>query len=955
LTINNRSEIDIIKDKLDIVDLVSQTIDLSDSGGGIYKGASSSGSKSGKSLNVDKNIQLWNDWATKQGGDVFNWIAQVENLDIDKDFKLILKIAADKAGVVLENDIHDSEAYEVFTFITAAAGYYNSQLTEDMRYEITKTWGISNETIDRLKIGYAPVDGKSLQAVMEDIFQHDIIEKSGLIVNTPRGWVDFYQGRYIFPYWKNGKVKYTIGRRIEGLTPNTEYELSKYKKQSLFKKNNEDGRGREYISQSVKNDVFYGEDSLRGVNNCIITEGVTDCIMAIQEGFPCISPVTIQFQKNDYDKIYESVKKLDTVYICNDNEVSGAGYKGAIATAEYLVSKGVDVCVVQLPRSNEIDKIDLADYLKDNSADALRELMLNSETTEGKFVYSIPDGYIHSDHGVYIQKFDKEGNELYIPISSSKIWIKERIKNIVDNTTLLKIYFEDDINGQVSCEIPQVDAFQKKGVLELVNKGALFEESTAKNICTYLKSFLVENIPSIKTTQAYPQQGWYENKFVYGTNIIEQNVANHITCKPVTLIGGDENVIAALNTNKYKNAKKWIKTVEPILNYPRARFMCYVSVAAPLLKKLNAKSFVVHQWGETSTGKSTLNNLALSIWGDIQKLTNSGNVTVNYAEEFAQFCKDYPVVFDETQISKKEDIVKIIYMLANETGKGRAKAAGGTRTTKKWKVVGLTSGEDSVTSSNTFAGADVRVIQLFNGLDADNKESERVVKTFENEISSCSGAMGPYVIKDIIENLNEWIKIFNKMKSKFNQLSAKIDLGAGMKNVGGRLSDTFAVVCTAGYLFEHLLHDIDDNYVMGDPGSICAFIMKDMLEMMSDKGYGQKAFDSFISWVHEKEKYFYADDMEISQKTYDYFGDINDNYIDILPTVFKNNFCDKEGFEKDRVLKDWNKFGWIITGKGRNTTTARLKGNKTSTKVIRVKYSLTGGMCPPVTTAINGM
>jgi len=944
MTTQNHSEIDLIKDKLDIVDLIGNTVDLSDSGNGIYKGASNAGSKSGKSLNVDKNIQLWNDWSTKQGGDIFNWIAHTENLDIHKDFKLILSLAAEKAGVSLESETYDSEAYELFSFLAAASGYYNSQLTEDMRYEITKTWGISNETIDRLLLGYAPVDGKSLQLAMEDVFHHDIIEKSGLIVKTSRGWTDFYQGRYIFPYWKNGKVEYTIARKIEGRTPNKEYEIGKYKKQLLFKKNNESGVGREYISQKIKNDVFYGEDSLRGANNCIITEGVTDCIMAIQAGFPCISPVTVQFQKNDYDKIYELVKKLNTVYICNDNEVSGAGHKGALTTAEYLIGKGVDVCMVQLPRSNDIDKIDLADYLKDNSASALRELMLRSETVEGEFVYIIPEGYIHSDQGIYIQKFDKEGNELCIPISSSKIWIRERIKNISDDTTLLKICFEDDINGQISCEIPQVDAFQKKGVLELVNKGALFEESTAKNICTYLKSFLVENIPNIKTTHAYPQLGWYGDKFVYGHNIIEQNVANHITCKPITLIGGDDNVKAALDTAQSNKAKQWIDAVTPLLKHPKAKFICYVSTAAPLLKKLNAKSFVVHQWGETSTGKSTLNNLAISIWGDFYKLVNSGNVTVNYAEEFSQFCKDFPVVFDETQISKKDDIVNIIYMLANETGKGRAKAAGGTRQTRKWKVVGLTSGESSVTSNSTFAGADVRVIQLFGGLDAND---EYAVKTFEHDVIKCSGSIGPHIIKEIIQNLDEWIKVYQKLRIKFNQLSKEINLGDDIKNVGGRLSDTFAVICAGGYLFEHLLHDIDETYVPCNPGDVCAEIFQDMLLMMSDKGYGQKAWDSFISWMYEKQKYFYADGMEISQRTHDYYGDIKDDYIDILPTVFNNNFCEKEGFEKDRVLKDWNKFDWIVSGNGRNTTNARLKGLDKSTKVIRVKYSLTRGVLPP--------
>ena len=940
---NNRSEIDLIKDKLDIVDLIGQTINLSDTGCGIYKGASSAGSTSGKSLNVDKNIQLWNDWAENIGGDVYNWIANIENLDIDKDFQLILKIAADKAGVVLESDNYDPEAYEIQSFLAAAAGYYHSQLTDEMRYEITKTWGISNETIDRLKIGFAPVDGKSMQAAMVDLFHQETIKKSGLIVKTSIGWMDFYQGRYVFPYWKNGKVKYTIGRRIEGITPDNEFEMGKYKKQLLYKQNNEDGKGREYISQSVKNDTFYGEDSLRGANNCTITEGVTDCIMAIQNGFPCISPVTVQFKKADHNKIYSLVKNMDTVYICNDNEISGAGDKGAASTAEYLKSRGIDICMIQLPKTTEQDKVDLAEYLRLNQATALKELMLQTDILEGDFVYDVPDGYIHSGNNMFIQKFDKEGNEQLTHISSSKIWIKERIKNISDDSTMLKICFEDDINGQVSSEIPQIDAFQKKGVMELVNKGALFEESTSKNICTYLKNFLVENIPNIKTNYAYPQLGWHGDKFVYGPSIIEPTPSDHITCRPVSLLDGDENVIAALNTFKYKHAKTWIKTTEPILQYQMARFMCYVSVAAPLLKKINAKSFVVHQWGETSTGKSTLNNLALSIWGDIQKLSNSGNVTVNYAEEFSQFCKDFPVVFDETQISKKEDIIKIIYMLANETGKGRAKATGGTRATRKWKVVGLTSGEDAVTSDNTFGGADVRVIQLFGGLGAEDEQSEAIVKALERDITFCSGAIGPYIISNIIKYTDEWVKIFNKMKAKFNALSKEVELGAGMKNVGGRLSDTFAVICTAGYLFEHQLHEIDNTYTPADPGSVCVGIMKDMLEMMSDKGYGQKAWDSFISWVHEKEKYFYADGMEISQRTFDYYGDIKSDHIDILPTVFKKHFCENEGFEKDRVLKDWNRFDWIESSDGRNTTVSRLKGYSQPTRVIRIKYSLSGG------------
>jgi hypothetical protein len=58
-----------------------------------------------------------------------------------------------------------------------------------------------------------------------------------------------------------------------------------------------------YVSVHVANETFYNEDAVRGADELLITEGVTDCISALQVGVPCISPVTVRFRKQDHRKL----------------------------------------------------------------------------------------------------------------------------------------------------------------------------------------------------------------------------------------------------------------------------------------------------------------------------------------------------------------------------------------------------------------------------------------------------------------------------------------------------------------------------------------------------------------------------------------------------------------------------------------------------------------------------
>lgn len=375
---DKRDKVDEIKERLDIVDVIRKTVNLHHIGGNAYAGTVGTAGHSGESLKVDGSGQVWKDFKNGKGGDVLDWIGYVNGLDArGTDFPEVLRIAADLAGVELEEMTEEErdaakEKADIHNLFTTAAEVYHKNLTPELYDHIFQKWGITRETVDRLKMGYS----KTCRNLND--LDNTTLKKSGLVfVNGGMIGGEVFRGRIIFPYWKNGKVVYLIGRETEE-TPriiNKETgkdETPKYQKLLVHKE------GREYVSASVQNSYFYGEDSLRGSDYCIITEGVADCIAMLQAGFPCISPVTVQFREKDNPKLISHAKRLNRVYICNDNEANKAGLKGALNTSEALEGAGIETRLIILPKPEGIDKIDIADYMKEHNREDFKELIDSS-------------------------------------------------------------------------------------------------------------------------------------------------------------------------------------------------------------------------------------------------------------------------------------------------------------------------------------------------------------------------------------------------------------------------------------------------------------------------------------------------------------------------------------------------------------------------------------------------
>lgn len=376
----DRSKLDEIKRKVNLVQVIDKFGGAELHGDGDKRDGwhKAHESKSKRSLHVDNAAGVWHCKSCGEGGDLFDWVGHVRfnstwNRKSVTMFAEAMREVADFAGVEIpEYDAEEAaERRNVEDIWGLASDFYHEQLTAEHRDYFHKR-GYTDETIDKYKLGFAPSGGRALLASL--ISRHKIdgdeLVKSGLFLKRDTGSIeDHFQGRLMFPYWRNGRPSYFIGR-ITDQSPKWEHDRGmKYKKLLVHNESHP------YVSEQVDNRYFYGEDSVMPGGDLLITEGVADCLSALQAGFACVSPVTVRFAKKDHAKILELAERAGTVYICNDNEESNAGSDGTLATAKMLWENGKVAKLVTLPRPSGVDKIDLNDFLSTHGAEAFKKLL----------------------------------------------------------------------------------------------------------------------------------------------------------------------------------------------------------------------------------------------------------------------------------------------------------------------------------------------------------------------------------------------------------------------------------------------------------------------------------------------------------------------------------------------------------------------------------------------------
>jgi DNA primase len=174
-----------VKSRLGIEDVIAEYVELKKAGRN-YKGLSPFSSEKSPSFVVSPEKQIWHDFSSGKGGDMFSFVMEMEGLD----FKATLELLARKAGVDLEqfrgaggSQENAKRKERLYAASELAAKFYQVQFSRSrlaLQY-VLGTRQFTKETALEWQLGYSPNTGTALcDFLLGKKFTADEIRDAGL-------------------------------------------------------------------------------------------------------------------------------------------------------------------------------------------------------------------------------------------------------------------------------------------------------------------------------------------------------------------------------------------------------------------------------------------------------------------------------------------------------------------------------------------------------------------------------------------------------------------------------------------------------------------------------------------------------------------------------------------------------------------------------------------------------
>lgn len=187
-----------VKSRLSIEDVISEYVQLKRTGKNL-KGLSPFTNERTPSFIVSPEKQIWHDFSSGRGGDMFTFVQEVEGLD----FKGSLELLARKAGVDLDQfqtqGRRGPSKERLYSLLEAAAKFYQVQFsTNKSAYTyIFQKRGFTKETVLAFQIGYSPDSQRGLtDYLLKNDFSEDELKTAGVSVVRRSGQLaDMFRGR----------------------------------------------------------------------------------------------------------------------------------------------------------------------------------------------------------------------------------------------------------------------------------------------------------------------------------------------------------------------------------------------------------------------------------------------------------------------------------------------------------------------------------------------------------------------------------------------------------------------------------------------------------------------------------------------------------------------------------------------------------------------------------------
>lgn len=266
-----------IKSKVDVVDLVQEYIQIKPAGTNNFKANCPFHHEKTPSFMVSRDKQIWHCFGCGEGGDIFSFVMKMEGLE----FPEALRVLAKKAGVELQyrDPALNNQKTKLQDICRYAAEFYHKILIDHPKAQPVRDYlkkrQVKDDTVETWMIGFAPDAWETLHDfLIKKGFAEEDIFLAGLTVKKERGsgYYDRFRNRLVFPVRDPHGTIVGFGGRWLGPE---KAEAAKYvnSPQTLIYDKSYILYGYDLAKQAIKQEKL-----------AVVVEGYMDCIASHQAG-----------------------------------------------------------------------------------------------------------------------------------------------------------------------------------------------------------------------------------------------------------------------------------------------------------------------------------------------------------------------------------------------------------------------------------------------------------------------------------------------------------------------------------------------------------------------------------------------------------------------------------------------------------------------------------------------
>ena len=334
----SQTTIDQIRDRADIVDIISQEVNLKRKGIN-YFGVCPFHDEKTPSFSVSPSKQIYHCFGCGNGGNVFTFLMEYEKVT----FFEAVKGLAEKYNIIIEeikNTIPSNEFSLLYDFHERASIIYENNLfsksgSNALTYLINRK--LKENIIKEFRIGFALNSWNSLYKVFINDKYKDSMMKSGLFSRTQKGVFDRFRSRIMFPiFHQSGKIIAFGGRAFES------DDMAKYlnsPETTIYQKSN----------------ILYGlhktRDSIRKAGYAVLVEGYMDFLQLYQAGIKTVVAISgTSLTMNHAKALSRLTNKIILLY-----DGDSAGGSATIRAGFIIYKAGMESYVIRPPEGMDPD------------------------------------------------------------------------------------------------------------------------------------------------------------------------------------------------------------------------------------------------------------------------------------------------------------------------------------------------------------------------------------------------------------------------------------------------------------------------------------------------------------------------------------------------------------------------------------------------------------------------